>query len=156
MTRNTLKAYYELNAIVSSNFLISGVTPKFSKEKVVIADPGDHLPLRGGVTEPMGGPDNLLSGLRTFKKSWRNAGCCCFVYHQDCPDISPAGRQNKDFARAASCRFATLTTINKGQSLSLHERISLGQVCIPLLQQNRPDQRDGRCPPCRAGGLFQP
>ncbi|MBW2147173.1 MAG: hypothetical protein JRI22_09155 [Deltaproteobacteria bacterium] len=50
-------------------------------------DPGDHLPLRGGVTEPIGGPDNLLSGLRGSKRSWRNAGCCCCVYHQDCPDI---------------------------------------------------------------------
>ncbi|MBW2147675.1 MAG: hypothetical protein JRG73_14620 [Deltaproteobacteria bacterium] len=50
-------------------------------------DPGDHLPLWGGVTEPMRSPDNLLSALRSSKRSWRNAGCCCWVYHQDRLDI---------------------------------------------------------------------
>ncbi|MBW2306997.1 MAG: hypothetical protein JRG73_08690 [Deltaproteobacteria bacterium] len=47
----------------------------------------DHLPLRGEVTEPMGGPDNLLSGLRSSKRSWQTAGCCCCICHQDCLDI---------------------------------------------------------------------
>ncbi|MBW2306934.1 MAG: hypothetical protein JRG73_08370 [Deltaproteobacteria bacterium] len=61
------------------------VTPKFSK-KVVIIDLGDYLPLRGGVTELMGGPDNVLSGPRSSKRPYLNAGCCCCVY-QDCPDI---------------------------------------------------------------------
>ncbi|MBW2307582.1 MAG: hypothetical protein JRG73_11685 [Deltaproteobacteria bacterium] len=35
----------------------------------------------------MSGPDNLLSGLRSSKRSRRTAGCCCCVYHQDRPDI---------------------------------------------------------------------